>query len=122
MAYTAAVITVSDSCSRGENTDTSGPRITRMLKAEGYDVTYASLVPDGDEHFTVRQSARGVISSQVEELTLRIGSRINRTVEPWAPSGFGRRCVYDRDIAMVQSATEVFCFFAPGRLMARPQQ
>ncbi len=46
MAYTAAVITVSDSCSRGENTDTSGPRITRMLKAEGYDVTYASLVPD----------------------------------------------------------------------------
>lgn len=43
---TAAVITVSDSCSRGENRDTSGPRITEMLTRAGYDVIYTGLVPD----------------------------------------------------------------------------
>ena len=35
MNYTAAVITVSDRCSRGERVDTSGPAIKAMLEAEG---------------------------------------------------------------------------------------
>ena len=43
---TAAVITVSDSCSRGEALDTSGPRINAMLAAAGYDVVYTGIVPD----------------------------------------------------------------------------
>lgn len=43
---TAAVITVSDSCSLGEALDTSGPRISAMLAAAGYDVVYTGIVPD----------------------------------------------------------------------------
>ena len=46
MKYTAAVITVSDKCSRGEREDTSGPAIVRMLETAGFDVTYTGLVPD----------------------------------------------------------------------------
>jgi len=49
MAYTAAVITVSDKGAIGERVDTSGPAICAMLKAEGYDVVYTSIVPDHKE-------------------------------------------------------------------------
>ena len=38
MNYTAAVITVSDRCSRGERVDTSGPAIKAMLEADGWEV------------------------------------------------------------------------------------
>ena len=36
MTYTAAVITVSDSTSMGQRTDTSGPAICSMLEEAGY--------------------------------------------------------------------------------------
>ena len=49
MAYTVAVITVSDKGAIGERVDTSGPAICAMLKAEGYDVVYTSIVPDDKE-------------------------------------------------------------------------
>jgi len=44
--FTAAVITVSDRCSRGEQTDTSGPALVEMLSAKGWHVTYTAIVPD----------------------------------------------------------------------------
>ena len=46
MAYTAAVITVSDKGYRGEREDTSGPALCRILKEHGYAVIYTALVPD----------------------------------------------------------------------------
>lgn len=46
MAYTAAVITVSDKCSIGERVDTSGPAVAGMLKEAGFDVVYTSIIPD----------------------------------------------------------------------------
>ena len=46
MNYTAAVITVSDKCSRGEREDTSGPAVRRMLEEAGFAVCYTGLVPD----------------------------------------------------------------------------
>lgn len=46
MEYTAAVITVSDSRSRGEREDTSGPALVSLLKTNGYNVVYTALVPD----------------------------------------------------------------------------
>lgn len=49
MEYTAAVITVSDKCSRGEREDTSGPAICAMLEEKGWKVIYKSLVPDETE-------------------------------------------------------------------------
>ena len=46
MSYTAAVITVSDGCWRGERTDTSGPALVSMLEAAGWQVIGQTVVPD----------------------------------------------------------------------------
>ena len=46
MAYTAAVITISDKGYRGEREDTSGPNLVKILTEKGYDVTYTAIVPD----------------------------------------------------------------------------
>ncbi len=46
MAYKAAVITVSDKCSRGERVDTSGPAVCAILREKGYSVEYSSVIPD----------------------------------------------------------------------------
>lgn len=46
MAYTAAVITVSDKGFRGERKDTSGPALVEMLKEAGYAVCRTAVVPD----------------------------------------------------------------------------
>ena len=42
----AAVLTVSDGCSAGERVDTSGPAVCELLRGAGYEVVYASVVPD----------------------------------------------------------------------------
>lgn len=46
MAYKAAVITVSDKGSKGERVDTSGPALCGILKENGMEVVYTSIVPD----------------------------------------------------------------------------
>ena len=46
MSYTAAVITVSDKGYRGEREDTSGPNLVKILTEKGFEVIYASIVPD----------------------------------------------------------------------------
>ena len=48
MQYTAAVITVSDKCSRGERVDTSGPAVSAMLEGAGFTVARTAVVPDED--------------------------------------------------------------------------
>jgi molybdenum cofactor synthesis domain-containing protein len=46
MAYTAAVITVSDKGSKGLREDTGGPLVAEMLREAGFDVTHTAIVPD----------------------------------------------------------------------------
>ncbi len=46
MAYTAAVITVSDKGYRGEREDTSGPNLVRILEERGFSVIHRTVVPD----------------------------------------------------------------------------
>jgi molybdopterin adenylyltransferase len=43
---TAAVLTVSDSCSRGEKIDLSGPAVAEALERRHFNVIVRSLVPD----------------------------------------------------------------------------
>jgi molybdopterin adenylyltransferase len=43
---TAAVITVSDSCSRGERKDLSGPAVVELLRKLHFDVVVQQIVPD----------------------------------------------------------------------------
>ena len=54
MAYTAAVITVSDKGAAGERADTGGPLVAEMMGNAGYDVVYASVVPD-EREFIARE-------------------------------------------------------------------
>ena len=49
MAYTAAVITVSDKGARGEREDTSGPNLCAILLEHGFDVVHTAIVPDEAE-------------------------------------------------------------------------
>jgi molybdopterin adenylyltransferase len=44
--FTAAVITVSDSCARGERQDISGPAVATALKKSGYRVVATQVVQD----------------------------------------------------------------------------
>lgn len=44
--YKAAVITVSDRCSRGERADEGGPLVAEMLRAAGYEVAAVRILPD----------------------------------------------------------------------------
>jgi molybdenum cofactor synthesis domain-containing protein len=43
---TAVVLTISDSCSRGERTDQSGPAVRQALEANGFAVVGSDIVPD----------------------------------------------------------------------------
>jgi len=47
--YKAAVLTVSDRCSRGERPDEGGPLVASQLEAAGYSVVHAEIVPDEKE-------------------------------------------------------------------------
>ncbi len=47
--YTAAVITVSDRCSRGEQEDTSGPAVAAIMREYGYETVSAVIVPDEED-------------------------------------------------------------------------
>ncbi len=43
---TAAVVTVSDSCSRGEKTDLSGPAVAEVLERRGFQIVARVVVAD----------------------------------------------------------------------------
>ncbi len=43
---TAAVITISDKGFRGERIDTSGPALCNLLEAQGWIITYTTIIPD----------------------------------------------------------------------------
>ena len=49
MNITAAVLTVSDRCSRGEAEDKSGPAVAAALADAGFEVVEIGLVPDESE-------------------------------------------------------------------------
>lgn len=65
---TAAVLTVSDSCSRGENADRSGPAIVAALRDHNFKVQVTGIVSDDQpeiERAMIRmaQDARLVVTS-----------------------------------------------------------
>ena len=57
-AFTAAVITVSDSAHQGTRQDLSGPAVAAALRASGYEVARESIVPDEHE-----QIASAIVSA-----------------------------------------------------------
>ena len=49
MSHTAAVLTISDRCSRGQRADASGPAIRRILEENGWEVVHTGILPDDRE-------------------------------------------------------------------------
>jgi molybdopterin adenylyltransferase len=45
-AFSAAVVTVSDSCARGERTDVSGPAVAELLEKFGFRIVAKQVVQD----------------------------------------------------------------------------
>jgi molybdopterin adenylyltransferase len=45
-SYTAAVVTVSDSCARGGRVDLSGPAVAQVLEKFHFQVVFREVVPD----------------------------------------------------------------------------
>src|SRR5690242_14021152 len=59
---TAAVVTVSDSCSRGEREDESGPAVAQLLEKLNISVTVREVVPDDTTH--------------IEDVLMRLAERV----------------------------------------------
>lgn len=78
MSYKAAVITVSDRCSKGERTDKSGPAVTQMLSNAGFNVVYRGLVPD----------ERHEISAEFIKCAYELGADL---IISTGGTGFGKR-------------------------------
>lgn len=53
-AFRAAVLTVSDSCARGERNDVSGPAVARALEEHHFAILESRVVPD--EHATIQKA------------------------------------------------------------------
>jgi len=67
-AYSAAVVTVSDSCARGERVDQSGPAAAEILVQHGFHVVAQETVPDDQAAVqrilqTLSETARLVITT-----------------------------------------------------------
>lgn len=45
-SFTAAVVTVSDSCARGERVDLSGPAVAKALEKFRFQIVHREVVPD----------------------------------------------------------------------------
>jgi|SRR5271157_428766 len=79
---TAAVLTISDSCSRGERVDRSGPATAELLRQNGYEVRHEEIVPDDQPRI---EAALAKLSEQVRLVVTTGGTGITlRDVTPEA--------------------------------------
>lgn len=65
-SFTAAVVTVSDSCARGEREDKSGPAVAQLLEKLKFSVTAREVVPDDTTH--------------IEDILMRLADRVRLIV------------------------------------------
>jgi molybdopterin adenylyltransferase len=65
-SLTAAVITISDSCARGEREDLSGPAVAQLLQKQLFAVTVSEVVPDD--------------SIQIQNLLIRLAREVRLIV------------------------------------------
>jgi molybdopterin adenylyltransferase len=65
-SLTAAVVTVSDSCSRGEREDQSGPAVAQLLEKLKFSVVVREVVPDD--------------STRIEDMIMRLADLVRLIV------------------------------------------
>ena len=90
LGITAAVVTVSDSCARGEREDLSGPAVAQLLQSLQFSVTAREVVPDDsiqiqnllirlarDVRFVVTTGGTGIAARDVTpEATVAVCDRV----------------------------------------------
>jgi len=84
---TAAVLTISDSSSRGERADLSGPAVAELLRQNGFEVTHQEILPDDQP--------------QIEETMIRLAEQVHLVV---TTGGTG---IAERDVT--PEATRAVC-------------
>ena len=90
--YQAAVVTVSDRCSRGEREDASGPALRDLLEGEGYDVVASEVVPD--EQARIERVLRALVARDVALVVTTGGTGFSpRDVTPEATAAVCERMV-----------------------------
>ena len=88
---TAAVLTVSDSCARGERVDASGPAVAQALRSARFEVTVQRVVPDDQPAI---EAALRELSSQAQLVVTTGGTGIApRDVTPEATRAVSERLV-----------------------------
>jgi molybdenum cofactor synthesis domain-containing protein len=82
---TAAVLTISDACARGEREDRSGPATEAVLQQHGYQVVARDVLPD--ERYQIEQALVG-LSEKAELVVTTGGTGISeRDITPEATRG-----------------------------------
>ena len=90
--FEAAVVTVSDRCSRGEREDASGPALVRLLEGAGYDVVASEVVPD--EQAQIEHVLRSLVARDVALVVTTGGTGFSpRDVTPEATAAVCERMV-----------------------------
>ncbi|WP_303133161.1 molybdenum cofactor biosynthesis protein B [uncultured Olsenella sp.] len=90
--YQAAVVTVSDRCSRGEREDASGPALRDFLEGVGYDVVASEVVPD--EQAQIERVLRALVARDVALVVTTGGTGFSpRDVTPEATAAVCERMV-----------------------------
>jgi molybdenum cofactor synthesis domain-containing protein len=90
-AFTAAVLTVSDSSSRGEREDLSGPAVVEALKKRNFEVVGTRVVPDDRTHI---ENALLQLSEQAQLVLSTGGTGVaERDVTPEATRAVCERLV-----------------------------
>lgn len=93
MALRAVIITVSDRGSRGEREDLSGPEVTAMLTAQGFEVVGTRVIPDEQED--IRRELIAWSDSHAADLIVTTGGT---GVSPRDVTPDATREVVDREI------------------------
>ena len=86
-ALTAAVVTVSDSCARGEREDLSGPAVAKTLQKHQFEIVACEVIPDE--------------AIQIQNLLIRLAREVRLIV---TTGGTG---IAPRDVT--PEATEAIC-------------
>ena len=92
-SYRCGVLTLSDKGSRGEREDTSGPLLQEMLRAKGFAIVLARIIPD--QQPLIEATLRQWVDEEGLDLIVTTGGT---GVSPSDRTPEATRAVIDRDV------------------------
>lgn len=110
--YKAAIITLSDRCSKGVRKDLAGPLLALRLEAMGFEITEQSVIPDEKDQLT--QKLISIVDTQNPDIILTTGSTglSDRDIAPE-----GTMAVADRNAPGIAEAIRAYSMQFTDRAM-----